>query len=131
MQNIFQQQKNSKKIFKKKITKNFFSKKNSEPWIESCERPLMRYESPLVPSSIDFCPFEDVLGIGSKSGFNSIIVPGSGEPNPDSWQYNPFQTKKQRAEIEVRMLLEKCPPETIALDQNILAKLDTDRIAGT
>lgn len=100
-----------------------------EPWQEACEKPLMRYEAGLVPSSIDFCPFEDVLGIGSKSGFCSIIAPGSGEPNPDSWQYNPFQTKKQRAEIEVRMLLEKCPPETISLDQNILAKLDSDRIA--
>ena len=53
-----------------------------------------------------------------------------GEANPDSWQYNPYQTKKQRAETEVRMLLEKCQPETIALDPDILAKLDQNRIEG-
>lgn len=90
----------------------------------------MRYDGGMVASSFDFCPYEDLLGIGSKKGFSSIIVPGAGEPNPDSWQYNPFQTKKQRAEVEVRMLLEKCAPETISMDQNILGKLDSNRIKG-
>jgi U3 small nucleolar RNA-associated protein 7 len=90
----------------------------------------MRYQTAQPTKNFDFCPFEDVLGIGSKSGFTSIIVPGAGEPNPDTWQYNPYQTKKQRAETEVRMLLEKCPPETIALDPNLLGKLDSDKIAG-
>jgi len=99
-----------------------------DPWLESCESPMMRYESAVFPERVKFCPFEDVLGIGSKTGFESILVPGAGEPNPDSWQYNPFQTKKQRAETEVRMLLEKCPAETITLDPHILAKLDSNRI---
>merc|ERR1712136_537356 len=78
--------------------------------------------------SIRFCPFEDVLGIGSKKGVTTILVPGAGEANPDSWQYYPYQTKKQRAETEVRMLLKKCQPETIALDPDILAKLDQNKI---
>ena len=28
------------------------------------------------------------------------------------------------------MLLEKCPPETIALDPTLLAKLDQDKVEG-
>merc|ERR1711990_1279541 len=48
--------------------------------------------------------------------------------NPDSYSFNPFQTKKQRGQTEVRMLLEKCPPETIALDPTLLAKLDQDKV---
>ena len=58
------------------------------------------------------------------------MAPGCGEPNPDSYNYNPYQTKKQRGEIEKRMLLEKCPPETIALDATLLGKLDADRVEG-
>ena len=59
-----------------------------------------------------------------------MLAPGCGEPNPDSYNYNPYQTKKQRGEIEKRMLLEKCPPETIALDPTLLAKLDSERVEG-
>ncbi|CBY23763.1 unnamed protein product [Oikopleura dioica] len=96
------------------------------PWEEECRQPIMQYKTALVPTTLEFCPYEDVLGIGSKKGFESILAPGAGEPNPDSWQYNPFQTKKQRAETEVRMLLEKAPVDTICLDPNLLAKLDQD-----
>ena len=59
-----------------------------------------------------------------------MIVPGAGEANPDSYAYNPYQTKKQRGMTETRMLLEQCPPETIALDPTLLAKLDNDKIEG-
>ena len=102
-----------------------------EPWnAEKCEKPYARHTIPTNIRSISFCPFEDVLGIGSKAGFSSILVPGAGEPNPDSYSFNPFQTKKQRGQTEVRMLLEKCPPETIALDPTLLAKLDQERVEG-
>jgi len=101
----------------------------NEPWNpEKCEKPYASHTIPTQIRSISFCPFEDVLGIGSKQGFSSILVPGAGEPNPDSYSFNPFQTKKQRGQTEVRMLLEKCPPETIALDPTLLAKLDQDKV---
>merc|ERR1711892_9144 len=95
---------------------------------EMCSGPYARHELPTDISSIAFCPYEDVLGLGAKQGFSAILAPGCGEPNPDSYNYNPYQTKKQRAEIEKRMLLEKCPPETIALDSTLLGKLDADRV---
>lgn len=63
-----------------------------------------------------FRPYEDVLGIGHSMGWSSILIPGSGEPNFDSWVANPYETSKQRREKEVRSLLDKLPPETIMLD---------------
>ncbi|XP_057466816.1 probable U3 small nucleolar RNA-associated protein 7 [Actinidia eriantha] len=63
-----------------------------------------------------FRPYEDVLGIGHSMGWSSILIPGSGEPNFDSWVANPFETSKQRREKEVRSLLDKLPPETVMLD---------------
>ncbi|KAJ4840469.1 hypothetical protein Tsubulata_039817 [Turnera subulata] len=63
-----------------------------------------------------FRPYEDVLCIGHSMGWSSILIPGSGEPNFDTWLANPFETVKQRREKEVHSLLDKLPPETIMLD---------------
>ncbi|KAG8390542.1 hypothetical protein BUALT_Bualt01G0094300 [Buddleja alternifolia] len=65
---------------------------------------------------VSFRPYEDVLAIGHSMGWSSILIPGSGEPNFDSWVANPFETRKQRNEKEVHSLLDKLPPETIMLD---------------
>lgn len=65
---------------------------------------------------VEFRPYEDVLAIGHSMGWSSILIPGSGEPNFDTWVANPFETLKQRNEKEVRSLLDKLPPETIMLD---------------
>lgn len=65
---------------------------------------------------VQFRPYEDVLAIGHSMGWSSILIPGSGEPNFDTWVANPFETRKQRNEKEVRSLLDKLPAETIMLD---------------
>ncbi|KAG5563050.1 hypothetical protein RHGRI_005709 [Rhododendron griersonianum] len=70
-----------------------------------------------------FRPYEDVLGLGHSMGWSSILIPGSGEPNFDSWVANPFETPKQRREKEVWSLLDKLPPETIMLDPKKIGNL--------
>ena len=79
-------------------------------------------------SSVEFVPFEDILGIGSSEGFSSILVPGCGEANFDALEQNPFRTKSQRREHEVKALLEKIPSDLITLDASQIVGVDLNKL---
>ena len=78
--------------------------------------PYMNHELTAAVGRVSFAPFEDVLGVSHDAGFESVIVPGAGEPNFDSLEANPYETRRQRSEKEVQQLLEKLPPDTIVLN---------------
>ena len=71
-------------------------------------------------SNLKFFPYEDFLGIGSNIGYSQIIIPGSGEPNFDTFEVNPYETKKQKKNSEVHKILEKIPYTMINLNSESL-----------
>ncbi|PWN40318.1 BING4CT-domain-containing protein [Ceraceosorus guamensis] len=76
------------------------------------------------PISINFCPFEDVLGVAHAKGFDSLVIPGAGEPRYDSTEIDPYEGKNSRREREVHALLDKIQPEMITLDPETLGQID-------
>merc|ERR1712168_488015 len=87
------------------------------------KKPYISFKAPENVTSINFCPYEDVLGIGYFRGFDSIIIPGSGSSSIDSYENNPFRTKKQRDNFQVSRLLDKIPASMITLDNNELKRV--------
>jgi U3 small nucleolar RNA-associated protein 7 len=71
--------------------------------------------------SVKFRPYEDVLAIGHSHGVSSIVVPGAGEANFDSYEANPFANPKQRREGEIQTLLGKLSHEMIGLGEALLS----------
>ena len=51
-------------------------------------------------------------------------MPGCGDPNYDTFELNPFETKKQKREGLVHKLLDKLSPETITVDPNLIGCID-------
>ncbi len=56
----------------------------------------MTYKSRGNINNSRFVPFEDLMGLGTNYGFSSIAIPGSGVPYYDTFENNPFETKKQK-----------------------------------
>merc|ERR1711957_1032969 len=71
-----------------------------------------------------FRPYEDVLGVATSAGFSTLLVPGAGYANFDSFEASPFETKKQRREREVRTLMEKLQPDSIMLNPSQIGNID-------
>jgi len=67
-------------------------------------------------NSLAFCPWEDVLAVGTTSGVETMLVPGAGVAQIDSRTADPFQTRVERREAEVHALLDKIPASAISLD---------------
>jgi|EP00624_Nannochloropsis_granulata_P000965 U3 small nucleolar RNA-associated protein 7 len=89
------------------------------------QSPYLRHDTPgNALDTVRFRPYEDVLGLGHKGGYVSMVVPGAGEPNFDTLEANPFQSRKQRREAEVHGLLDKLAPETIALNPSTVGAVD-------
>ncbi|CED85096.1 WD40-repeat-containing subunit of the 18S rRNA processing complex [Phaffia rhodozyma] len=74
-------------------------------------------------NDVRFCPFEDVLGVGHEKGFSTLLIPGAGEPNFDSYEGDMFESTARRKEREVRAVMEKIQPELITMDESHIGSL--------
>ncbi|KAJ3155018.1 Small subunit (SSU) processome component [Geranomyces variabilis] len=99
------------------VWKDAFRTKQKEPYVS-------HLSAGNTIQDIAFCPYEDVLGIGHSGGISSVVVPGSGEPNFDTMEANPYQTKSQRQETEVHSLLDKIQPEMITMEADFIGTVD-------
>ena len=61
--------------------------------------------------------------MGHSGGVSTMLVPGSGEPNFDSYVADPFQNRKARQEQEVHQLLDKLQPDMIVLDPTTIGQV--------
>ncbi|CRH02982.1 nucleolar rRNA processing protein, putative [Plasmodium relictum] len=75
-------------------------------------------------NSLSFQPFEDICCAGLKYSIKTLLVPGAGIANIDTFVNNPYETKKQVRENEIRLLLDKLPPDTIKFQKNEIGKLN-------
>ncbi|MCL4126815.1 UNVERIFIED_CONTAM: hypothetical protein GTU68_009561, partial [Idotea baltica] len=89
---------------------------------ESCSIYMKNHCKDTV-TDLQFCPYEDILGCATQRSFSNFIIPGSGEPNFDALEANPYKTLSYRREAEVKTVLEKVPYSLITLDPKTIAQV--------
>lgn len=105
-------------------------------WKDALQRrvqvPYLTHHAPASQiNDVRFCPFEDVLGYGHQEGLGQLVIPGAGEANYDALEINPYASRKERQEMEVKQLLNKLQPEMISLDPDHIGRLSqTSRVSG-
>jgi U3 small nucleolar RNA-associated protein 7 len=82
---------------------------------KSGDPTYLEHRVPQGINNLRFCPFEDLLLMGKNSGIASMLVPGAGSSAFDSYGANPFETRNQRREAEVKAVIEKIRPDMITL----------------
>mmetsp|Transcript_28817 Transcript_28817/g.46599 ORF Transcript_28817/g.46599 Transcript_28817/m.46599 type:complete len:579 (-) Transcript_28817:19-1755(-) len=94
------------------------------------QSPYMRHAIPGQEiQDVKFRPYEDILGLGTTKGVQTIAIPGAGVANYDAFEANPFQNSKQQREQVVHSLLEKIQPEMIVLDPTLIGGVDPTPMA--
>lgn len=63
------------------------------------------------------------MAVGHSGGVSTMMVPGAGEPNFDSYVADPYQRVKARQEQEVHLLLDKLQPDMIVLDPTTIGQV--------
>ncbi|XP_955302.1 uncharacterized protein TA18565 [Theileria annulata] len=76
--------------------------------------------------SVAYQPYEDVCAVGTTFGMSNLIIPGSGYPNFDALEHNPYETGKIRKDREVQRLLEKLPADSITLNAQPIGSYSRD-----
>ena len=63
------------------------------------------------------------MAVGHSNGVSTMLVPGSGEPNFDSYVADPYQRTRARQEQEVHQLIDKLQPDMIVLDPTTIGQV--------
>jgi U3 small nucleolar RNA-associated protein 7 len=96
-----------------------------KPFAETPSKPYMAHDVPgELVESLRFRPFEDILAVGTGAGASTAVIPGSGIANFDTFEANPYETKNQRRELQVKSVLEKLQPEMIMFNPDRLGAVD-------
>lgn len=66
---------------------------------------------------------QDVVAVGHTGGISTMLVPGSGEPNFDSYVADPYQRARARQEQEVHQLMDKLQPDMIVVDPTTIGQV--------
>lgn len=94
-----------------------------ESYVNKQSKPYLKHhfaDKQVYANTLNFINFEDFLGVGTNKGYSQIVVPGSGEPNFDTYESNLFETKNQKKNSDVKKLLEKIPYSMIGINSEHL-----------